>query len=247
MAEMPSSDATWHFKGSSGQNPQAFWSKQTVSHTYPSGVTLDNITQCQITFDVPSDMHPPVLFYYRLTQFYQNHRRYVKSFDADQLKGVAQTNTTIQNSACDPLKLDPNGKPYYPCGLIANSVFNDTFFNPVLQNVPNSSETSQVYPMNNNSGISWSSDAQLYGKTQYKFNEVAVPPNWVLRYPNGSYTAEAPPPDLSQDQAFQVWMRTAGLPTFSKLYQRNDNDTMQAGRYQVNVNLRQFTTTSSFQ
>jgi len=234
---MPSGLATWHFKGAGGSTPEAFWSRETVSYSYPSGVTLNNVTQCQLTFDIPSDLPPPVLFYYRLTNFYQNHRRYVKSFDSDQLKGVAVSNGTIQNSACDPLKLDPTGKPYYPCGLIANSVFNDTFFNPVLQNVPNSTENSQVYPMNNNSGISWSTDAQLYGKTKYTFDQIAVPPNWVTRYPNGQYTADAPPPDLSQDEAFQVWMRTAGLPIFSKLAQRNDNTTMQKGRYQVNVNL----------
>lgn len=32
-----------------------------------------------------------------------------------------------------------------------------------------------------------------------------------------------------------VWMRTAGLPTFSKLYQRNDDKAMIAGRYQIEI------------
>ncbi|CRK11337.1 hypothetical protein BN1723_020992, partial [Verticillium longisporum] len=30
-------------------------------------------------------------------------------------------------------------------------------------------------------------------------------------------------------------MRTAGLPEFSKLYQRNDDEPMRAGTYQVNI------------
>ena len=36
-------------------------------------------------------------------------------------------------------------------------------------------------------------------------------------------------------EEFQVWMRTAGLPTFSKLALRNDNQTMKAGNYQVDI------------
>lgn len=32
-----------------------------------------------------------------------------------------------------------------------------------------------------------------------------------------------------------VWMRTAGLPTFRKLYKRNDNDVMRAGYYRIDI------------
>ena len=181
-------------------------------------------------------MNPPVLFYYRLTGFYQNHRRYVKSFQADQLKGVAVDNGTIASSLCDPLRLDERGRAYYPCGLIANSMFNDTYTSPVLQNVPDGSASSSVYSMKNNSGIAWDSDGKLYGKTEYKLDQIAVPPNWVERFGGIDYTEAHPPPNLELDQAFQVWMRTAGLPTFSKLAQRNDNDVMKAGQYKVDIN-----------
>ena len=83
-------------------------------------------------------------------------------------------------------------------------------------------------------GIAWSSDAALYGPTQYNYSQIAVPPNWYLRWQNG-YSAEAKPPDLKTDYAFQVWMRTAGLPNFSKLAKRNDNETMQCSTYQVDI------------
>jgi hypothetical protein len=33
-----------------------------------------------------------------------------------------------------------------------------------------------------------------------------------------------------------VWMRTAGLPTFSKLYQRNDTVAMTSGTYEIIIN-----------
>lgn len=85
-----------------------------------------------------------------------------------------------------------------------------------------------------NRGISWDSDKELYRKTEYTRDQVEPPPNWRTRYPDG-YTAENDIPDLSQFEEFQVWMRTAGLPTFSKLALRNDNLTMKAGIYQIDI------------
>ena len=86
-----------------------------------------NINQpvCRIRFTVPTDFTPPVMLYYRLTNFYQNHRRYVKSVDEGQLQGNNKTAPQLDNDGgCTPLIAAPNGKPYYPCGLIANSLFN---------------------------------------------------------------------------------------------------------------------------
>lgn len=65
------------------------------------------------------------------------------------------------------------------------------------------------------------------------------PPNWALRYPNG-YTDATGFPQLRDDEHFQVWMRTAGLPTFRKLYYRNDQDTLAAGRYAINIRMSAF-------
>ncbi len=65
--------------------------------------------------------------YYRLTNFYQNHRRYVKSFDADQLKGKAVPADVLKTSNCKPMDV-VDGKIIYPCGLIANSLFNGNYF-----------------------------------------------------------------------------------------------------------------------
>ena len=178
---------------------------------------------------IPDNLNPPVLLYYRLTNFYQNHRRYVKSLDSDQLKGTAVKNSSL--GECNPLDTDESGRAYYPCGLIANSVFNDTFANPVQLNPHDSSLPNRTYNMTT-TGISWASDKDLYGQTHYKLEDIAVPPNWQLRYPN-NYTTNNPPPNLKEDEGFQVWMRTAGLPSFSKLAMRNDNETMQCSSYQI--------------
>ncbi|TAQ90952.1 hypothetical protein B7494_g688 [Chlorociboria aeruginascens] len=219
----------------------AKWQKQTVQITYDG--TEVPTTRCTLNFTIPQDMKPPVLFYYRLTNFYQNHRRYAKSFDSDQLSGKAVSASTIHSGDCTPITTaDVNGKskPYYPCGLAANSLFNDTFYNPILLNLDKEAQedspgaTNSTYNMTQN-GIAWASDRDLYGQTKYNWSEVLVPPNWVLRYPNNY--SDSYHPDLVNDEPFQVWMRLAGLPTFSKLAQRNDNETMSSGDYTVNVDL----------
>lgn len=96
----------------------------TPTTTFLDGTNPNNITitRCVIEFALPVQLKAPVFLYYRLTNFYQNHRRYVKSFNSDQLKGSVIGTSTLDNS-CSPLG-STNGTPYYPCGLIANSMFN---------------------------------------------------------------------------------------------------------------------------
>ena len=232
--DIPSNYTSSSFKGSDSNctaGSRYQWKQYSYNKTYAAGTAPVNTSVCSLQFNIPDNLNPPVLLYYRLTNFYQNHRRYVKSLDSDQLKGTAVSNGSL--GACDPLNTDSAGRPYYPCGLIANSLFNDSIGNPVQLNTHYSNAPNITYNMTED-GIAWSSDAALYGPTQYNYSQIAVPPNWYLRWQNG-YSAEAPPPDLKTDYAFQVWMRTAGLPNFSKLAKRNDNETMQCSTYQVDI------------
>ncbi|KAJ5645529.1 Meiotically protein [Penicillium longicatenatum] len=194
-----------------------------------------NQTTCSLYFEIPESMGPPVFLYYRLTNFYQNHRRYVQSLQLDQLKGEALSNKTISGSVCDPLTTDPaTKKAYYPCGLIANSRFNDSIGSPSRFD----DNDSTPYNMTKK-GIAWESDKALYQKTKYQHWQVVPPPNWT-KY-NGSYTNESMP-NLHEDEDFMVWMRTAGLPAFSKLSRRNDDTAMAPGQYQLDI-LDQFKVT----
>ncbi|MCJ1307264.1 hypothetical protein MMC25_000910 [Agyrium rufum] len=225
------SDKYYSYFGSkigNGQQPTWLWSDSTFDYDGKS----TPVQVCSIQFEIPDALDPPVLFYYRLTNFYQNHRRYVKSLDSNQLSGDAVSASTINGGSCDPLRLDPQGRPYYPCGLIANSVFNDTFSQLVGLSVANSSASNFTYPMTNK-GIAWGSDAKLYGPTKYAPQDVSPPPNWELRFPNGYTNSNIP--NLQEDESFQVWMRTAALPTFDKLAMRNDDTPMNTGRYQVDI------------
>lgn len=105
-------------------------SDSSARHTTPQW-TFTNITanppatqaQCTIKFNVPADLQPPVFLYYKLTSFYQNHRRYVKSYDPDQLRGKHKSADSLNKGDCKPLA-KIGDKAVYPCGLIANSIFN---------------------------------------------------------------------------------------------------------------------------
>ncbi|KAL2825399.1 ligand-effect modulator 3 family [Aspergillus cavernicola] len=213
---IPDDKFKYSFKSSYDQRPS--WQRVTYD-------TENDL--CRLMFDLPDTIGPPVFMYYRLTNFYQNHRRYVKSLDIDQLKGKAVNNDTIDGGSCDPLQLDDNKKAYYPCGLIANSMFNDTIYSPVLMNDPDG--IAEPYNMTKK-GIAWASDKELIKKTKYEPGAVVPPPNWQQRY---SYDTEIP--DLHEDEDFMVWMRTAALPTFSKLSRRNDSNAMSKGRYQLDI------------
>ncbi|KAF4627867.1 hypothetical protein G7Y89_g10286 [Cudoniella acicularis] len=241
---MPSGTYSSHFTKISGfvpdNNPPTWVKKSNSTITYPNGATITG-TICTLDFPLNGKLEPPIYFYYRLTNFYQNHRRYAKSFNTDQLSGKAVSVGSIQSSDCTPLTtatdpVDGKVKPYYPCGLAANSLFNDTFYNPVALNPHNVNDTNnsnETYYFSSD-GISWASDKALYGVSKYNLEtDVLVPPNWIERY--GTHYSANNTPDLVNDEAFQVWMRLAGLPTFSKLAQVNSNATMDTGRYSVDI------------
>ncbi|PPJ49822.1 hypothetical protein CBER1_03317 [Cercospora berteroae] len=247
FATIPSDKVSSHFKNSTDPANAPQWCvERDVPVGFPLNISITNkghtvnTTQCHLQFDIPDRLSGPVLLYYQLTNFYQNHRRYVQSFDQDQLKGTFRSNSSIGGSDCDPLKTGRiNGtvgeeKAYYPCGLIANSLFNDTFANPVLLNAAGVSAGNVTYNMTNQ-GIAWSSDRELYGYAPYNAADVIPPPNWQVAYPQG-YNEDYPIPNLKDWEEFQVWMRTAGLPTFSKLALRNDIEAMEIGRYEMIIN-----------
>jgi hypothetical protein len=107
----------------------------------------------------------------------------------------------------------------------------DTYQQPVLL-TPSGSSSNATYNMTDK-GIAWPGEAKKYRPTTYSPSDIVPPPYWRARYPDG-YTADNLP-DLSQDEHFQVWMRTAGLPTFRKLYFRNDDENMATGTYEVSI------------
>jgi len=188
---------------------------------------------CVLKVNIAEDLKPTISFFYRLDNFYQNHRRYVNSFNAKQLLGDAVDGSTINASTCSPLAHDDDGKIIYPCGLVANSLFNDTYSFPKLLNVPGLA-TNETYYMMSRKGITWPGMKDLYGPTKYKLDEIVPPPNWYENYKYG-YTENNPPPNLKEEEDFQNWMMLAAAPNFYKLFMKNDKDVMKTGTYEIEI------------
>ncbi|PPQ78151.1 hypothetical protein CVT25_015484 [Psilocybe cyanescens] len=243
FVNIPSNKYSYHLRSKDDKDANNIAAPRFAFLDNTNNGTVTDISdkkQCILQFQIPADLEPSVLLYYKLTNFYQNHRRYVKSLNSNQLKGKFVSVKDLDKGDCKPLS-SIGGKAVYPCGLIANSLFNDTYSTPLLLNPSGSSESSQPYEFSQN-GIAWPGEAKKYATSPIgpggynSLDDIVPPPNWQARFPN-NYTTDNPPPDLRSDERFQNWMRTAGLPTFTKLYGRNDKDTMQKGTYQIIVGL----------
>ncbi|WKA06700.1 hypothetical protein VitviT2T_024589 [Vitis vinifera] len=157
-----------------------------------------------VTFLVPKQMKSPVYIYYQLDNFYQNHRRYVKGRSDKQLRSRASENDT---SSCDPEDVTSNKSAIVPCGLIAWSLFNDTYGFSVNNTLLGVSKKN----------IAWKSDQQ------HKFGSDVYPKNFQSGGLIGGAKLNSSIP-LSQQVDLIVWMRTAALPTFRKLYGKIEVD-----------------------
>ena len=82
--------------------------------------------ECTLNYTLDFDFEPPIYVHYKLSNFYQNHRSYVKSRSVKQLQGK----DVLDVRHCDPwiVQRDQDTRlKMLPCGLIANSFFNDKF------------------------------------------------------------------------------------------------------------------------
>jgi hypothetical protein len=187
---------------------------------------------CTATFNFNQKVKGPLYVYYELTNFYQNHRTYVSSIDYAQLNGVRSQGTCTDKNK--------NGSVYLnPCGLIANSFFNDQI-----------ALTTNGYTMKE-TDIAWSTDTLKYIQPD-GFKAVSVgtsastkscadvglettcTKNFYDSYTGNYYYyyysdeseyqylyetySQINPVYGVQDPHFMVWMRTASLPNFRKLY-----------------------------
>ncbi|KAB7497305.1 Cell cycle control protein 50A [Armadillidium nasatum] len=154
--------------------------------------------------------------------FYQNHRRYVKSRDDNQLLGKSITDV---DAACDPFDHpdDTTNRLYAPCGAIANSLFNDTL---VIHDIKHDYEVGVL-----NTEIAWPSDKRRKFKNpkgnlndtgpDAAFNGTVKPLYWSK--PVFELDPKNPSNNGYENEDLIVWMRTAAFPSFRKLYRRIDH------------------------
>jgi len=213
-----------------------YTSAQSCETCYDDLNTTDYQTcQCNVTFTLDQDFPAPVYMYYGLDNFYQNHRRYVKSRDDTQLLGEVIALKDL-NKDCKPYRSynSTDTLPIAPCGAIANSLFNDT--------LKISQDGIADIPVHKD-GIAWPTDKRSKFKNpadwvdkkcqSEAFKDTVKPPNWpvhICDMENGY-----------QNEDLIVWMRTAALPNFRKLYRRIDHsstplkDNLPAGNYTLIV------------
>jgi hypothetical protein len=185
---------------------------------------------CTITMDVTKHMKQPIYVYYQLGNYFQNHRRYVKSKSERQLQGL--TPSIAELNSCKPEDRVGNNV-IVPCGMIAWSLFNDTF-----DISTNAFYTEEGTLFVNQTAISWKSDREE------RFNNTVFPSaNFVnnnrttvanVSQIGGSCLNTSQP--LSMNENLMVWMRPAALPTFRKLYGRIETDLQPGTTLTVNIN-----------
>ncbi|XP_024913523.1 cell cycle control protein 50A-like isoform X2 [Cynoglossus semilaevis] len=193
---------------------------------------------CSVDFKLEQPFESNVFMYYGLSNFYQNHRRYVKSRDDSQLYGDLSA-LTNPSKECEPYRTS-NGLPIAPCGAIANSLFNDTL---ELYYV-DSNGTRKEIPLVKK-GIAWWTDKHV------KFRNPGGNDNLTVSFEGNSKPVnwrkavyELDPTDSENNgfinEDFIVWMRTAALPTFRKLYRiiqkkSSNTATLPSGNYVLEI------------
>mmetsp|Transcript_18904 Transcript_18904/g.26322 ORF Transcript_18904/g.26322 Transcript_18904/m.26322 type:complete len:329 (+) Transcript_18904:110-1096(+) len=166
---------------------------------------------CILNIEIEHDMEAPIYFYYKLVNFYQNHRSYVMDFAIDQLQGDIKDTT-----GCSVKETQKDGDdPTYPCGLIANSIFNDVF----TASLNNQTLEGQNW---DGSNIAWTSDRDT------KFKNVSNDNIDDLDDVNRIGTRGNLLP-FPSEQDFMVWFRVAGLPRFNKLYRKISDKSFKKG------------------
>jgi len=102
------------------------------NNEYPEcaiGLNYNANENCTLQFKAPKDMEGPIMIHYELDNFHQNHRSYAFSRDDYQLTGkisYPDEQDSVSAKACHPLN-NLSGTFLNPCGVIANTFFNDIF------------------------------------------------------------------------------------------------------------------------
>jgi len=182
---------------------------------------------CELVIDEEeigeADWEGQVFLYYGLTNFYQNHRRYVKSRSDKQLYGDL---SSTPSDDCSPF-LKHNDSIYAPCGAIANSLFNDTI---TLQYEMDGWKDVKV----TGKGIAWESDKKYKFKNPdgaeskeelekaFKDAKTVKPMDWQKNI--WQLDVDDPTNNGFLNEDLIVWMRTAALPNFRKLYRKVEKE-----------------------
>lgn len=193
---------------------------------YTSCQKTDN-NICYIDFSIDKNLSSPIFVYYRLDNFFTNHIDYVKSKSYGQLRGEEITDKVIDSTCKDMSRnkdhfgssndslivsfnnvtMSPNGI-LNPCGLIARSMFNDTF------------------------------DLFTIGQKEHIDifeNDIASEIDIQKNFKNSKNSGNVQWKD-KEDEHFMVWMNMELFPNFLKKWGRIERN-LPAGEYNVKIKI----------
>lgn len=156
-----------------------------------------NLMVCPIQIHINDKMTKPIMIYYQLDDFSQNHRIYMDSKSEKQLKGEQVSKEDLEKSGeCENKLLNKdignnnlNGDDVaVPCGLIADSYFRDNFTDWKI-------DGKDIYPKITD--IAYKSDIKKYGNTPYEETT-----HWTE----------------IKDEHFMIWLRPSPFPNPRKIW-----------------------------
>ena len=229
--------------------------------------------ECTVDYTLDHDFQAPVYFYYKLTNFYQNHRSYVKSLSVQQIhdddnlldpKSSRFCTPSEVHKANTPLKPENNGLLMLPCGLIANSFFNDKFkVNYIEEGEENEfcddSVQCEENERNEGDGSSWTqwTDSSWFASPNWEKQGIAWKSdvNHKFRFTDQidgettnintrQYEQGVTLPDID-DEDFMVWMRTSTKSTFTKLHRIIGDQSLKKGAI-LRVTIRNYFAVDDF-
>ncbi|KAF4724028.1 hypothetical protein FOZ63_027789 [Perkinsus olseni] len=153
---------------------------------------VDGVAVIEIAID--TDMEAPIYVYYELSNFYQNHRLFIDSRSDAQLANPTAVRPGADPPAeCEPATKSAEGKIYYPCGLVARAVFNDSFLMDVRKR--NTSEWRRANLNEEAEVIAWQPDLE------HRFQNLL--PGAPAAAAAGSSVADA---RIRNDEIFDMWL-----------------------------------------
>jgi len=182
-----------------------------------------NSNVCTISARIPEEMKKPIMIYYQLNDFRENHRFYMDNKSDKQLKGEQISKADLEKSGeCEnslynndfinagkisnPSSLDPD-EVAFPCGLKAKSFFEDKIDKFTIS-------TKEIKITTKD--IAYKADIDSFSKVKYDQNK-----HWH---------------DINDEQ-FMIWMRISPFENPRKLWGKIENDDIPKDSYiEVKIN-----------
>lgn len=179
-------------------------------------------TTCELKVRLKVTLEAPIYVEYVLDPFYQNHAWYLESMVWAELQGKLGGPASARDKHCKGIaNKAADGKWLYPCGLVAGSMFNDTF-EFEFSDLPPKALTKV--------GIAWPSDIKRFNNPK-GYPDTPADYSWLYQ----RYPVEIPRNLGVETEAFAVWMRVSFSSWLTKRYAIIDQDLQEGTNLTIRV------------